>query len=764
MVKKLGKKSNPEKEHKRSSLEEKDFQLKKVLFYDKLAKHTIYIGGIVTIVAVLGILIFVFGESLPLWLSAETNQKAKIALKQSKPLLVGIDEYQEILYAVTDSGKVDFIKVANKEILKSEQFELLENEKISSFSKTLQNNSIALSTNLGRTILAKIDFEVTFDEDETRHIAPVVNNIEYLHLDTAKKNDIIKMKYRVPNESSRLLALLYNDNDLFIEYQQINENQLEETFDTIQHKFHFNGEIKERIITFDVDNSTSKVLIATESGRIYFFSFNKDDGQTQLIQTFNSDLPKDVLISSMNFVFGDQSIVVGDSKGNLFSLMIVNDDDSEYGWKLKKTHIFGTLNSEITSITSSKRNKTFIVGTKNGLVQLMHLTSERKIVELKAAESEIIDISYSPKNDGAAVLLSDGNIVLYQIDAPHPEVTVNTLFGKVWYEGYAKPEYVWQSTGGSDDFEPKISLIPLIIGTIKGTLYALIFAIPIALLGAIYTSLFAHPKIRNIIKPVVEIMAALPSVVIGFLAGIWLAPVLEKYLPTVFVMFFIMPALILIAVLVWMQLPKLTGKFIGNGWEIVFIIPLLIVSGFLAYWLGPLFEDMFLQGDFRTWLKATFDVEYDQRNAIIVGFAMGFAVIPIIFTICEDSLTSVPEHLKSSSLALGATRWQTAVRIVLPTASPGIFSAVMIGFGRAIGETMIVLMATGNTPILDFGLFNGMRTLSANIAVEIPEAPMAGTLYRVLFLSATLLFIMTFIINTVAEIVRQRLRKKYMHI
>jgi phosphate transport system permease protein len=105
----------------------------------------------------------------------------------------------------------------------------------------------------------------------------------------------------------------------------------------------------------------------------------------------------------MNFVFGDQSIVVGDSKGNLFSLMIVNDDDSEYGWKLKKTHIFGTLNSEITSITSSKRNKTFIVGTKNGLVQLMHLTSERKIVELKAAESEIIDISYSPKNDGAAV-------------------------------------------------------------------------------------------------------------------------------------------------------------------------------------------------------------------------------------------------------------------------------------------------------------------------------------------------------------------------
>jgi len=140
---------------------------------------------------------------------------------------------------------------------------------------------------------------------------------------------------------------------------------------------------------------------------------------------------------------------------------------------------------------------------------------------------------------------------------------------------------------------------------------------------------------------------------------------------------------------------------------------------------------------------------------------MRFAVIPIIFTICEDALSSVPQSLTSASLALGATRWETAIRIVLPSASPAIFSAVMIGFGRAIGETMIVLMATGNTPILNFSPFNGMRTLSANIAVEIPEAPYHGTLYRVLFLSATLLFILTFIVNTVAEVVRQRLRKKY---
>ena len=116
---------------------------------------------------------------------------------------------------------------------------------------------------------------------------------------------------------------------------------------------------------------------------------------------------------------------------------------------------------------------------------------------------------------------------------------------------------------------------------------------------------------------------------------------------------------------------------------------------------------------------------------------------------------------REASLALGASRWQTATRVVLPTASPGVFSAIMVGFGRAVGETMIVLMATGNTPILDWSMFNGFRTMSANIAVEIPEAPYGGTLYRVLFLTAALLFVITFVVNTVAEIIRQRLRERY---
>ncbi|MBE0616903.1 MAG: ABC transporter permease subunit, partial [Proteobacteria bacterium] len=158
--------------------------------------------------------------------------------------------------------------------------------------------------------------------------------------------------------------------------------------------------------------------------------------------------------------------------------------------------------------------------------------------------------------------------------------------------------------------------------------------------------------------------------------------------------------------------------------------------------------------------RGTFVGTYVQRNTLVIAFAMGFAVIPIIYTLAEDALNAVPEHLRSASLGCGATPWQTALWIILPTAMSGVFSAVMIGMGRAVGETMIVVMAAGNTPIIDLNLFNGLRALSANIAVELPEAVKGGTLYRTLFLSALVLFAMTFVINTVAEVVRQRFRRR----
>jgi phosphate transport system permease protein len=200
----------------------------------------------------------------------------------------------------------------------------------------------------------------------------------------------------------------------------------------------------------------------------------------------------------------------------------------------------------------------------------------------------------------------------------------------------------------------------------------------------------------------------------------------------------------------------------GGGWTtrtaalaslVVFLGGVAVAIGLAA--AGGVFLDA-LRLDARGGLFGT----YVQRNALIVGLGMSFAVIPLIFTIADDALTSVPDHLRSASLGAGATPWQTAIRVIVPAAASGIFSAVMIGLGRAVGETMIVLMAAGNTPIIDWNVFNGFQTLSAAIATELPEAARGSAHYRVLFLAALALFGMTFVVNTLAEIVRQRFRRR----
>lgn len=736
-------------------------QHKKALFFDKLSKVVIYLGGIATIISVVAILVFIFSEALPLWFGAKAEKPIDVNYNHNTlnvPILIGLDEYKEIIYTVTDSAKIDFINLKKDSIIKSIKLEELIGEKVTSVSKTLANNFIGLGTEKGKVLLFQIDFRIFYSQKNVRIIQPEYKFINLIQIDSSQ-NSIVHLSFRVNDENSYTVVAANSNNNLFLysqfEMKDISDEELITTISGRLDKF-----IDAKITSIELDNFCEKLMIGTFDGRLLYISL-KEQNSPQLIQSIIPFEGETKSITKLGYLIGDQSVIVANSSGKLASYMRILDDKTDYGWKLVKPHTFEAHNTSISGFTASSRNKTFITGDESGKAFLHHLTSERTLLEFSGNNSGVKDISYAPKGDAVAILFNDSRIVLFEVDNPHPEVSFKTLFGKVWYEGYAQPEFVWQSTGGTDDFEPKFSLIPLILGTLKGTLYAMLFAIPLALMGALYTSQFSHPSIKNFIKPTVEIMAALPSVVIGFIAGLWLAPLLEKIFVGVMLIFLITPLMILLGIYLWNRFPEKITKRLKAGTELSVIIPLIIIGFFIAQWLGPLVELHFLGGDYRFWISEVFNQNYDQRNSIVVGFAMGFAVIPIIFTICEDALSSVPSSLTSASLALGATKWQTATRIVLPTASPGIFSAIMIGFGRAVGETMIVLMATGNTPILSFSPFNGMRTLSANIAVEIPEAPYQGTLYRILFLSATILFIFTFIINTVAEIVRQRLRKKY---
>ncbi len=331
----------------------------------------------------------------------------------------------------------------------------------------------------------------------------------------------------------------------------------------------------------------------------------------------------------------------------------------------------------------------------------------------------------------------------------------------MWYEGYNEPQYTWQSSSASNEFEPEFSLTPLAFGTLKAAFYAMLLSVPLAVCGAMYTAYFMAPAVRRKIKPVIELMEALPTVILGFFAGLFLAPFMETHLPGVFAVLLLMPLGIVTFAFAWAQLPERIRDLVPEGWHVVVLVPLVVLLGWLSFSVSQPLELWFFNGDMRSWLSNDLGIDFDQRNAMVVGFAMGFAVIPTIYSIAEDALFGVPKSLSHGSLALGATPWQTLVRVVLPTASPGIFSAVMIGMGRAVGETMIVLMATGNTPVMNANIFEGMRTLAANIAVEMGESALGSSHYRILFLAALVLFLFTFVVNTLADLVRQRLRNKY---
>ena len=246
------------------------------------------------------------------------------------------------------------------------------------------------------------------------------------------------------------------------------------------------------------------------------------------------------------------------------------------------------------------------------------------------------------------------------------------------WSGYDKPEYIWQPVGQIH----KYNLVPLFVGSLKTTFVGLLFSVPLAVGAAIYVSQLARPRLREVLKPAIEMLSGIPSVVVGFFALLVMATVLQKVF----------------------------------GYE-------------------------------------------TRLNAFVAGIALGFAVIPVVFSISEDALTSVPQSYTQAALALGASPWQTAWQVVLPAALPGVFAATVLGFGRAIGETMIVLMVC-SASVLSWSIFDSARSITTTIAAEMAEAVAGGHHYRILFALGAMLFAVTFASNMAADVIMHRLKHK----
>ncbi len=669
-------------------------------------------------------------------------------------MAIGCDEHRKLGYLLTEEGSIHFFDMNRAVELSHTTMRELSPARISSVWQSLNGGSIGIGTSDGRVLMGIIDFSPPFRSVEDG-FAPVINFSKSFLLDSLSR-PIRCLTLAGAVEDRLFIAGITADDRILTFAQQPQEAQIHRGEKIITRQQIPMPESRPTRVA--INDTFEDFFIATDGGSLfhYYFSSQTELGFEEYIEAGKRG------ITTLGFLIGGRSLVAGDSDGFTNVYFSVPDAETKLGRRYRRIHVLPSVGGSVIVQSASARNRTYLAAGANGELGLYFSTNERVLFQDQFTDAPIIAAVFAPKADGLLLLDAKQSVYDVTLHNPHPEANWKAFFRKIWYEGHERPEFAWQSSGGSDDFEAKLSLIPIIFGTIKGIFYAMLLALPLALGTALHISHFMHLKLRNVIKPAIEMMATLPSVVLGFLAALWFAPLLERIFPSVLLMIVTLPSMIILLACFWI----LASRFIPRlrwiaGKETLFILPMLAATIWLCLQFNGALQERFFSGDFKRWLFETADITYDQRNAFAVGIAMAFAVVPVIFSIAEEALSNVPARLTAASLALGATTWQTALHIILPTASSGILAAIMIGFGRAAGETMIVLMATGNTPIMDFNIFNGFRTLSANIAVEMPEAPVGGTLFRALFLAALLLFLITFLTNTIAETVRQRMREKY---
>ncbi len=843
----------------------------RVRLADYAAWWIITLGGLGTIAAVLLVCVFLVWVVVPLFTAprfggATTAKHSPV----EPPLRLALDEGQTLGWNLTPSGQLESFQLTTGELIESVSLFEGSTPTAAAFAPG-ENGGAAFGFSDGTVRLVRISIETEqlTDDAATRFqkLAPGTQVVHEASLVlagakgtairervTSKVEDpvagatpspIVKLDFTVRGENP-IIATLNADGRLAMREVRKRKNIM-------------TGKVSQQVNEAGLDLPPStrgvpqlvrmtglgdNVYLIWKDGSVARYD-TRDYSRLQLAEELDV-LPEapQAEVTCAEWLIGRTSLAIGDSIGQTRIWFRVKPETGEFadGTKLVMAHTLqGPAGQAVTALATSSRTRVLAAGYAGGSVRLFQVTANRLLSDIPPLTrdgTKVVAAAIAPKEDGLAVATS-GGLTRWHLDLMHPEAGVAAYFKPIWYEGYTHPQHVWQSSSGTDDFEPKLGLWPLIYGTIKATFYSMIFGMPLALLAAIYCSEFLHPRAKARVKPAIEMMASLPSVVLGFLAALVFAPFAEEFIPEVLTAFITMPLALFSGAFVWQLLPRQVHLRLGGGR--LGLIAVAFLGGALgARILAPFLEAVLFAGDIKMWLSghagsswggwfyltlplsaistawaffrlgepvmrrlyerlpmnrvgllelarfalgvvtvfalsaivaevlsvAGFDPRgslvgtYVQRNALVVGFVMGFAIIPIIYTIAEDALATVPSHLRSASLAAGATPWQTAVRVIIPTAMSGLFSAIMIGLGRAVGETMIVLMAAGNTPVMEWNVFSGFRTLSANIAVELPEAVRNSTHYRTLFLAALSLFVLTFILNTFAELVRRRFRRK----
>lgn len=761
------------------------FQVAKTtLWFDRIMTKTIIGGGFTVIVAVFGILFFLLAVTIPLFRSADVEEHQNLAPATSIQGAWGLDPSGKQPFVYGNGRDIFFLDKASGS-LTPVPVSLPAGETVCAHSYHSSLGAYAVATESGKVGLVSVHSGLNVHGHANAH-GPDKAGTETGPLYSMTENGAI------PGKISRVAYADAGERKIFATVHETDQGprlllMMQEESRSLLHEgelapsgFHdLTEQLDGKPVTLLPGSSGDNLVVTTDRDTLIYFSYDEDSETWVKRQTITSPLGAGEKMTAVHWLFGDMSLVVGGSKGslNIFSLYPQPQPDGASRRLFGETRRFPAMNGPVQHYAASGINRSFLVSTPHA-VRLCYGTTADIRWESEKLDFSPVQIAANAELNAMLAVDGKGNIHFFSVTDKHPEAGLRALAGKIWYEGYDSPKWLWQSVGGTDDYESKLSLMPLVFGTLKGTLYALVFAVPVAVTAAVYTAHFMPAAVKRVVKPVMEIMASLPSVVLGFFGALYLAPRMEDKAPALICMAVLIPTLAALIAWFWTTRPVAWRNKCGSGIEYIVMAPVILICAwfcweYLGYWVEQPFISLcrgimslwgagdFQAADFADLWRNGFGMPYEQRNSLVVGFIMGFAVIPVIFTISEDALSNVPPSLIAASEALGASRWQIVRTIVLPVASAGIFSALMIGLGRAVGETMIVLMATGNTPIMDWNIFNGMRTLSANIATELPEAAQDSTHYRVLFLGALILFSMTFLLNTLAEIVRQRLRKRF---
>lgn len=713
---------------------------------DRAAALWVRLGGAGVVLAVLFIAAFLVAQALPLARHPELGARL-LELTEGPALARGVEPFAEALWELDEDASLVLRGLADggRELERRPLLTLDAGERLARVRVAVDQASAAIATTTGRVASVRLGFAVDYDAELRRSHRLGETTVHELF--AADPRELVAFDHFQDGATAWGLAA-YADGTLAIVRGRTRTNRL-------------TGEESFRVERLEVAAGRRPLdAVLLESGAFLAAFADGSLAAWQVDRAFTAaktrgQTPPGGEILSLQTLIGAGSALLARADGSVERWMLVTQPQGPPVLG-PAAPMPGRLDGLRRLIPSARQRLFFALG--RGRVALGQATAAEYLAHVELPAS-VVDLAVAPREDRVLLVHDDGRLELRELDLGFPAVTAHTLFGKVLYEGTQRPEWTWQSTGGSDSYEPKISFVPLILGTFKGTFWAMLPSIPLALLGALFTARFLSGRAREIVKPTVELLAGIPSVILGFVGALYLAPAIQDRMIALLILPLACAGCTVLLATAWARLPQRARRAFPEGRALLVLLGVYLALGWWILGAGPELETALLGTSLRQWVPETLGLPFEQRNAAVVGLAMGFTVTPLIFTLAEDAFRNVPETLAEASLALGATRWQTAVRVIAPPAMPGVIAAIMLGLGRAVGETMIVLMATGNTAITGMNVLQGFRALSANLATELPEAPQGESLYRTLFLSALLLFAFTFVINTFAEVLRGRGRK-----